>query len=343
MSKVVRKHFLVLGAGSWGSALAIYLTRQQHHVVLWGHRKEEIHSILIKRTNERYLPGFHFPSELKATSDLKEAFALIPDDATILIAVPSHAFRDITLRIKPYLSLKMGILWATKGLSQESEFLHNVCQQNCGHLPLGVLSGPSFAKEVVYGLPTAVTIATDTPSFGQQMVNAFHSEMFRVYLSQDLIGVQLGGVVKNVLAIAVGMSDGLGFGANARAALITRGLAELCRLGMKLGAQLPTLMGLSGVGDVVLTCTDNQSRNRRFGLALGEGRSIEEAEKSIGQVVEGKMNVKQVLDVANQHQVEMPICQQVYDVIYASLTPQQAVNNLLTRAPKTESFTYPLK
>jgi len=338
MSQITPKRFLVLGAGSWGSALALYLARLQHDVVLWGHRKDEIQPITTRRINERYLPGFSFPPELKATSDLKEAFELAGNEAVILIAVPSHAFRDMTMRIKPYLTVKMGILWATKGLSQESEFLHVVCQQSCGHLPLGVISGPSFAKEVACGLPTAVTIATDTPSFGQQMVQAFHSEMFRVYLSQDLIGVQLGGVVKNVLAIAVGMSDGLGFGANARAALITRGLAELCRLGNKLGAELQTLMGLSGVGDVVLTCTDNQSRNRRFGLALGEGRAIDEAEKAIGQVVEGKMNVKQIMVLANKHQVEMPICQQVYEVLYEALPPQQAVNNLLKREPKNETF-----
>lgn len=338
MSGIKPKQFLVLGAGAWGSALALYLMRQQHDVVIWGHRKEEVQGLVTHRINEKYLPGFSFPPHVKATSDLKKAFELVGNDVVILIVVPSHAFRDITMRIKPYLTVKMGILWATKGLSQESEFLHVVCQQNCGHLPLGVISGPSFAKEVACGLPTAVTIATDTPSFGQQMIKAFHSEMFRVYLSQDLIGVQLGGVVKNVLAIAVGMSDGLGFGANARAALVTRGLAELCRLGDKLGAQLATLMGLSGVGDVVLTCTDNQSRNRRFGLALGEGRDIIDAEKSIGQVVEGKTNVKQVMVLAKKYQVEMPICQQVYEVLYQGLSPQQAVNNLLKREPKNETF-----
>jgi len=201
-----------------------------------------------------------------------------------------------------------------------------------------VLSGPSFAKEVAQGLPTAVTIATDTPAFGEQLLSAFHSEVFRVYLSQDLVGVQLGGAVKNVLAIAVGMSDGFGFGANARCALITRGLAELCRLGTKLGAKLPTLMGLSGVGDMVLTCTDNQSRNRRFGLALGQGRSANEAEADIGQVVEGKMNAKHVCVLAEKLGVEMPICQQVYAVLYEGLSPQQAVSNLLTRAPKAEGF-----
>lgn len=338
MKAINREHFLVLGAGSWGSALAIYLARQQHSVVLWGHRPDEMQTLQTERSNKHFLPGFSFPEQLTISSDLKDAFLQAGDTATVLIMVPSHAFRDITLRIKPFLSTKMGILWGTKGLTQEGQFLHTICQQNCGHLPLGVLSGPSFAKEVACSLPTAVTIATDTPSFGEQMLKAFHSEVFRVYLSQDLIGVQLGGVVKNVLAIAVGMSDGLGFGANARAALITRGLAELCRLGNALGAQMTTLMGLSGVGDMVLTCTDNQSRNRRFGLALGEGRSIEEAEHTIGQVVEGKKNVKQVMTLADKNGVEMPICEQVYAVLYDGLLPQQAVQNLLTRTPKNETF-----
>ncbi len=338
MKTINREHFLVLGAGSWGSALAIYLARQQHEVVLWGHRPDEMQALQTARANEHFLPGFTFPPQLNISSDLKSAFEQVGENATVLIVVPSNAFRELTLRIKPFLTTKMGILWGTKGLTQEGQFLHTICQQNCGHIPLGVLSGPSFAKEVACSLPTAVTIATDTPSFGEQMVRAFHSEVFRVYLSQDLIGVQLGGIIKNVLAIAVGMSDGLGFGANARAALITRGLAELYRLGHALGAQMTTLMGLSGVGDMVLTCTDNQSRNRRFGLALGEGRHIEEAEKAIGQVVEGKKNVKQVMALAAKNNVEMPICEQVHAVLYEGLMPQQAVNNLLTRTPKSESF-----
>ncbi len=331
-----QENFLVLGAGSWGTALALYLARLQHRVILWGHRADEINAMRAKGANEHYLPGFSFPNTLSLSADLNEAFEQIGETATILIVVPSHAFKDLILRIKPLLGTKMGILWGTKGLTQDSQFLNSICQQHCAHIPHGVISGPSFAKEVACGLPTAISIATDTPSFGEQMQQAFHSEIFRVYLSQDLIGVQLGGVVKNVLAIAVGMSDGLGFGANARAALITRGFAELARLGKALGAQQPTLMGLSGMGDIVLTCTDNQSRNRRFGLALGEGRSIVEAEKAIGQVVEGKDNVKQVMALAAKVSVEMPICEQVFAVLYDGVLPQQAVNNLVTRSPKNE-------
>ena len=332
------QNFLVLGAGSWGTALALYVARLQHRVILWGHHADEINAMQSKRENARYLPGFSFPPSLSVSADLNEAFAQIGETATILIVVPSYAFKDLIIRIKPILTIKMNILWGTKGLTQDSQFLNSICQQHCAHIPHGVISGPSFAKEVACGLPTAISIASDTPSFGEQMQQAFHSEIFRVYLSQDLIGVQLGGVVKNVLAIAVGMSDGLGFGANARAALITRGFAELCRLGKALGAQLPTLMGLSGMGDIVLTCTDNQSRNRRFGLALGEGRGIVDAEKAIGQVVEGKTNVKQVMALAARAGVEMPICQQVHAVIYDGILPHQAMNNLVTRSPKNENI-----
>lgn len=333
----IREHFLVLGAGSWGSALAIYLSRMQHHVVLWGHDAAKIQEMAKKHTNVDFLPGFSFPQSLTFSADLEKAFSQAPDDAIVLIVVPSHAFADIILRIKPFLKTNMRILSATKGLSEKGDFLDKISKTHCAHVPYAMLSGPSFAKEVACGLPTAVTIATQDELFGEKLLQAFHSDIFRVYLSQDLIGVQLGGVVKNVLAIAVGMSDGLGFGANARAALITRGFAELCRLGKALNAQLPTLMGLSGMGDIVLTCTDNQSRNRRFGLALGEGRNSEDAQKAIGQVVEGKTNAKQVVALANKMKVEMPICEQVNAVLHENKLPQQAVSNLLSREPKHES------
>lgn len=328
--------FLVLGAGAWGSALAIHLAHQQHAVVLWGHNPEAIASLTQHAENTRYLPGIPFPSNVIFSSDLAEAFRLAGAQATVLVVVPSVAFDQTTKQIAPFLQENTGIIWATKGLTEHGTFFDEVCLQNCGPRPLAVLSGPSFAKELAQGLPTAVTIATQSPAFGEYLLQAFHSEKLRVYLSQDILGVELGGTIKNVLAIAVGMSDGLGFGANARAALITRGLAELCRLGDKLGAKLPTLMGLSGVGDMVLTCTDNQSRNRRFGLALGQHYSVEDAERSIGQVVEGKANVKQLIQLAAKHQVELPICEQVYAVLYQALSPSQAVENLLKRTPKAE-------
>jgi glycerol-3-phosphate dehydrogenase (NAD(P)+) len=331
-----RQRFLVLGSGSWGTALAIYLARLNHDVVLWGHDIHEIQKLSQDRANTHYLPGFPFPENLNLSADLAQAFQKAGENAIVFIMVPSHAFQEVLLKIQPFINTKTIILWGTKGLSEHGELLHEVCLKHFSQNPIAVLSGPSFALEVAKGLPTAVTIATNQSAIGQQLVSAFHSDVFRVYLSQDIIGVQLGGVVKNVLAIATGMSDGLGFGANARAGLITRGVAELCRLGDKLGAKLPTLIGLSGIGDMVLTCTDNQSRNRRFGLALGQGKAIDEAEKAIGQVVEGKMNAKQMVGLANKHQVDMPICQQVYAVLYENVSPKQAVTNLLTRSPKEE-------
>ncbi|MFI4938023.1 MAG: NAD(P)H-dependent glycerol-3-phosphate dehydrogenase [Candidatus Berkiellales bacterium] len=329
--------FLVMGAGAWGSALAIHLARRGHHVVLWGHSSPTMDALLKTRRHEKYLPNIPFPENIALTSDLKQAFELAGNRAMVLLVVPSSAFEQITQQLKPFLTKETPIIWGTKGLSEDGELFHVICRQNCGPRPLSVLSGPSFAMEVARGLPTATTIATESPVLGEQLVNAFHSEMFRVYLSSDLVGVELGGAIKNVLAIAVGMSDGLGFGANARAALITRGLAELCRLGEKMGAQMSTMMGLSGVGDIVLTCTDNQSRNRRFGLALGQGKTADEAERAIAQVVEGKMNVKQVMLLAGKQGVELPICQQVYSVLYEGRTPKQAVMQLLTRPPKIET------
>ncbi len=305
------QHFIVLGTGAWGVALATHLARQQHAVTMWGH---------------------HAPA-----TDLAKAFA-VRDDAIVLIAVPSFAFQETLDRIKPYVTAKTRIVWGTKGLSAQGAFLHELCEHTYPNLPLAVLSGPSFAAEVMQNLPTAVTIASNNPAFGNDLVQAFYSDVFRAYLSSDIIGVQLGGVVKNVLAIAVGMSDGLGFGANARAALITRGLAELSRLGAALGAQPITFMGLSGVGDMILTCTDNQSRNRRFGLALGEGLSVDEAQARVSKVIEGKDNAKKIMLLGAKMAIEMPICQQVYAVLYESLPASQAVKNLLTRTIPDSEF-----
>ncbi|MCS5712677.1 NAD(P)H-dependent glycerol-3-phosphate dehydrogenase [Candidatus Berkiella aquae] len=330
------KSFLVLGSGSWGSALALYLAKQGHQVVLWGHDPDAMAACAKTRVNEQYLPHFTFPANVSFSSSLPQAFQSAGKEAVVFLVVPSHAFAEVTKAIAPFLTAQAGIIWGTKGLSENGDLLHELCELHCGQRPMAVLSGPSFATEVAKGLPTAITIAANEIAFGQALQTAFHSEQFRVYLSDDMPGVELGGAVKNVLAIAVGMSDGLGYGANARSALITRGLAELCRLGDALGAKLATLMGLSGVGDIVLTCTDNQSRNRRFGLALGQGISQDQAEQTIGQVVEGKINAKQVMLLAHKLKIDMPICQQVYDVLFAKTTPQQAVTNLLNRPPKTE-------
>lgn len=326
----------VLGCGSWGTALAIHLARNGQIVSLWGRDEKEISEMKAARCNIRYLPDVSFPETLLLTSELKTALNHSND---WIIATPSHAFRATLEMIKPMRNERTRIVWATKGLDPKNhQLLHEVIAEILGKLPIAVLSGPSFAKEVARGLPTAITIASRTPGFAKDLTHYFHSKTFRVYTSQDVIGVEVGGAMKNVLAIAVGIADGLSFGANARAALITRGLAEIVRLGLALGAQRETFMGLAGLGDLLLTCTDDQSRNRRFGLAIGKGESLQAAEKKIGQVVEGIHTAKEIFYLAKRYQIETPICEQVYRVLYENTTPQEAVNTLLSREQRDEGI-----
>lgn len=332
---MARDTFLVLGAGAFGGALALHLSRQGHAVVLWGHNAAAI-TTLTQTRRLSVLPEVVFPDNIQMTADISHAFEMVGERFIVLIVVPSFAFDDVTQQIAPYLCASTPVLWGTKGLSGSGEWLSAVCRKNTGPRPMGILSGPSFAIEVAHELPTAVTLAVDSTEWGERLQAALHSELFRVYLSTDLIGVQLGGVVKNIIAIATGMSDGLGYGANARCALVTRGLAELSRLGQVSGADPSTFMGLSGIGDMVLTCTDNQSRNRRFGLALGEGKSIDAALQAVGKVVEGKINVRQVISLARQHNINMPITEQVHAVLFENCSAEQAVEQLLARPPKKE-------
>ncbi len=323
--------FLVIGAGSWGTAIAVHLSRLHPEVFLWDRNAARVAATKNTRENTQYLPGIIFPDHLLLTDCFVKA-------EHIVIAVPSHAFREILIQLKPYCAIDQKIIWITKGLDPKNhEFLDKIAKQILGeNIFCAVLSGPSFAKEVAQELPTAVTLAASDKIMGDKLVKIFHSPKFRVYFSEDLIGVQLGGAVKNVLAIAVGIAEGLQCGANAQAALITRGLAEMMRLGIACEARAETLMGLSGVGDLILTCTNNQSRNRRFGIQLGQGISPEAAEKSIGQVVEGIQTTHEIYRLSQQYGVEMPITQQVYQVLYDNLSPHQALKNLLMREPKQE-------
>ncbi|RFA30668.1 glycerol-3-phosphate dehydrogenase [Alkalilimnicola ehrlichii] len=325
----------VLGAGSWGTALALALARNGRDVRLWGHSPEHTAQLAADRENRKHLPGTRFPNTLIPEADLHQAVAAAAD---ILIVVPSHGFRDLLERLAPILKPSQRLAWATKGLDARSgQLLHEVADELVGpNRPLAVLSGPSFAKEVAQGLPTAVTIAATDDSFGKDFARAFHSESFRVYTSRDITGVELGGAVKNVLAVAAGVSDGLGFGANARAGLITRGLAEMMRLSQALKADPQTIMGLSGVGDLILTCTDDQSRNRRFGLALGQGNSIDEAVANIGQTVEAVRTAREVYKLAQRISLDMPICEQVYYLVTGEVDAETAVRNLMARAQKAE-------
>ena len=286
--------------------------------------------------NVRYLPGAKFPPSLTAHPDLAEC---LDGAREILVVVPSHGLRDTLTQIQPLLEAGSRVCWATKGFELHSGKLpHQVAGEVLGSdRPMAVLSGPTFAKEVGEGLPTAMTIAANDDDFAAALAKALSSGNFRAYTSNDMIGVEVGGAVKNVLAIAAGMSDGLGFGANTRIALITRGLVELMRLGVALGAKRETFMGLACMGDLVLTCTDNLSRNRRIGLALASGMSIEEAKEEIQQVVEGVLAAEAVKEVADELGIEMPICQQVYQILYEGTSPREAVEALMGRALKSEN------
>lgn len=328
----------VLGAGSWGTALAIHLAKSGSTVRLWDTDIKNLHQAEQEQCNQRYLPNIPFPENIQCVDSLENALKNVRD---ILIVVPSFAFDSLIQKIIPYVSLDARILWATKGIDPVNcRLLSEIIQKYLPKVSIAVLSGPTFAMEVARGLPTAIVAASNDAVFAQDIVSRFNHHAFRVYTSTDLVGVQLGGAVKNVLAIAVGMSDGLHYGANARSALITRGLVEMRRLGSMMGAVSETFMGLSGVGDLVLTCTDNQSRNRRFGLSVGQGNDIQTAEKNICQVVEGVHTAKQVVELAKKYHIEMPICQQVYDVLSQKTDLKTAVQNLLSREPKMEADKY---
>lgn len=331
----MNKKIAVLGAGSWGTTLAILAARNGCSTLLWGHNPKHMASLAQDRENKRYLPGLAFPENLTVTSDLAEVARF---SSLVLISVPSHAFKDTLLKLKTYLSNGVQIAWATKGFNHNGSLLHEVVADIFSEqTPAALISGPSFAGEVAAELPTAITIASSQADFAGLLADILHSERFRTYTNSDLIGVEVGGAVKNVMAIAAGIADGLGFGANTRAALIARGLNEIIRLGVKLGGKQETFMGLAGLGDLVLTCTDNQSRNRRFGLALGQGKDTVQAAKEIGQEIEGISAAKETFLLAKKYGIEMPITEQTYKVLYEGLAPLTAVQNLLAREQKAES------
>ncbi|MHC9511553.1 NAD(P)H-dependent glycerol-3-phosphate dehydrogenase [Kangiella sp. M94] len=328
--------FAVLGAGSYGTALAVLLARNGHSVRLWARKAEHVVEMQQAKQNSKYLPDVVFPDNLLVTHQIDVA---LKDQPIILVAVPSHAFRDTLNLIKPYVDEDSKLVWASKGLDPESgDLLGNVLKNILGDsMPHAILSGPTFAKEMAIGMPTAITLAANNDDFAEQLALALHNDRFRVYTSDDIVGVQVGGAVKNVVAIGAGIADGLGYGANARTALITRGLVEMTRLGVAAGGKPETFNGMAGMGDLVLTCTDNQSRNRRFGLALGKGASRDEAEHAIGQVVEGVRNAKEVRMLAERLGVEMPISDAIYRIIYEGVDARQAAHELLTRDLKSEA------
>jgi len=326
----------VLGSGSWGTALAVHLARTGHRTVLWGIETAELDAMARDRVNRRYLPGVTLPDGLEIEHDFASAIARADQ---LLVVVPSHAFREVLEKAKPLLRPGQRVAWATKGFELATGRLpHQVADEVLGPgVPTAVLSGPTFAREVGEGLPSAMTVASRDEDYALALARSISGENFRAYASGDMTGVEVGGAVKNVLAIGAGISDGLGFGANTRVALITRGLAEMMRLGVALGAERETFMGLAGLGDLVLTCTDDQSRNRRCGLALAAGKTAAQAQAEIGQVVEGVLAARAVHEVAKRVGVEMPIAEQVYRVLYEGTPAKRAVYALMGRTIKAET------
>ena len=337
MPNASRAAVAVLGAGSWGTALAMLLARNGVAVRLWDRDDTHIAALNKTRTNEQYLPGIPLPDDITPVADLQEA---LDHSDFVLVVVPSVGFRETLKKIASLQETPGKLIWASKGLEPGTgKFLHQVVEEEMpDHPAFAALSGPSFALEVARGLPTAVTVASPDEAYAQIVADLFHCPTFRAYTSTDLVGVELGGSVKNVLAIAAGISDGLGYGANARAALITRGLAEIMRLGTKLGGQRETFMGLAGVGDLVLTCTDDLSRNRRLGLALGRGSTLDAAVEEIGQAIEGLETARELHALAAANQIDMPITAQVKAVLYDNAQPSAAVQALLARDAKPEQL-----
>jgi len=325
----------VLGAGSWGTALAALLARHGYPTTLWGRDAERVRAIDETHENARYLPGIALPESLRASSDLAAAVA---GASWILVVTPSHAFNDTLRALAPHRRADAGVAWATKGFEPGSgRFLHEVAAELLGPtVPLAVVTGPSFAREVAQGLPTALTVHSDDEPFALAVAEALHGPAFRAYTGSDMLGAELGGAMKNVLAVATGIADGMNLGLNARAGLITRGLNEMLRLNVALGGRAETLMGLAGLGDLVLTCTGDLSRNRRLGLALGRGQTIADAVKEIGQVVESVDTVDEVMRLADRHGIELPISELVQRVLHQEITPAEGLKIILSREQKPE-------
>lgn len=326
----------VLGAGSWGTALAIQLSRLGHSVRLWARDADQAAAMQSGRVNDRYLPGIELADNISVSADFEASLQGVD---RVLVVTPSHAFGETLERLKRQVSPEVGLAWASKGFEPGTgRLLHEVAIDYLGKdMPLALVTGPSFAREVAEGLPTAVTVAASTPKFGHLWAEMLHGASFRAYYTADLIGAELGGAIKNVLAVACGMADGMALGNNTRAALITRGLAEMMRLGQAMGGDPRTLMGLAGIGDLVLTCTGDLSRNRRLGLALGQGKSRDEGVAEIGQVVEGIKTSEEVMRLAERTGVEMPISEQVHGILFRGWNARKGVQVLMERDLKRET------
>jgi Glycerol-3-phosphate dehydrogenase len=324
----------VLGAGSWGTALAALTARNGVRTRLWGRDPVALAAMAAARCNQRYLLGIELPAALVYEPDLAAA---VRGASVVLLVVPSHAFAAMLEDVAPLLDDGATLAWATKGFEPGTgRFLHELVARRLPDSPAAVITGPSFAKEVAAGLPSAVTVHSEDAACAQRVAHLLHAPNLRAYTGGDMLGAELGGAMKNVLAVATGIADGMDLGLNARAGLITRGMNEMLRLGVALGARPETLIGLSGLGDLVLTCTGDLSRNRRLGLALGKGVAIDEAVRQIGQVVESVLAADEVARLADQHALDLPISAGVRAVLHGEVTPAEGLKALMAREQKPE-------
>ncbi len=331
------KKVAVIGAGSWGTAIAFVLADNGHHTTLWARRKEQVKEINEQSTNERYLPNVSLPTSLRATSSLEEA---VKDVDAIVLAVPTVAMREVAQTIASFLDEPQLFVHVSKGIEPGS--LKRISEMIEEEIPgskrraVIALSGPSHAEEVVKRQPTTVTAASVDHEAAKIVQDLFMNNYFRVYTNDDIIGVELGGALKNVIALGAGATDGIGYGDNAKAALITRGLAEMTRLGVAMGAHPLTFSGLSGLGDLIVTCTSEHSRNWRAGNRLGRGQSLEEVTEGMGMVIEGVRTTKAAYELAEKYHVSMPITSAIYNVLFRDVTPKEAVDRLMERDKKEE-------
>ena len=328
------KKTAVIGAGSWGTALAKHAADIGHDVLLWARREDQVRAMNDTHVNAQYLPGITLPPNLRSTSSLEEALS---DAGLVLSVVPSHTKREVWMEGKKYLKSGVPVMSASKGIELSTlHLMSDVLHEVLGDQPLAFLAGPSFAKEVAVHAPTAVVLASKDTDLARRLQKEISSDWLRTYVSDDVVGLELGGALKNVIAIACGIADGLGFGHNTRAAIITRGLAEITRMAIKMGGDPLTMAGLGGMGDLVLTCTGDLSRNRRVGIGLGQGKKLSEILTEMGQVAEGVRTAQSAHDLANREGIEMPIARQMYCILYEDKAPRTSVLDLMRRDLKHE-------
>ena len=327
----------VLGSGSWGSAMAMCLANNGHSILLWSRNEQTTEELTKTHINEKYLPGVVLPENINFTSDISQC----ADAEVIIVATPSHTVRQVCKVISPYIKDGQIIVSISKGFDEENYHrLSQVIQEEISNCTVAAMSGPSHAEEVVKKLPTTNVVACKDIEVAKHIQKIFMSEHFRIYTTDDIVGVELGGSLKNVIALCAGISDGLGYGDNTKAALMTRGMAEIIRLGLAMGAKYETFTGLSGIGDLIVTCTSMHSRNRRAGILIGQGKSPEEAQREVKMVVEGVKTAKAVKHLSDRHNIEMPISQVAYEVLFEGMSVKESVPALMNRAMRSEREVY---